>query len=227
MRSGVVRWRLLGLVVVCGLVLGCTRGPAANDSQSPEPTRPTATEPGVSENPSDCYNLQLLGTPDQPTIERLSKRSPVVLDATFKGYGTPFWDTSDARRPTPEDVNSGAAQILTPVELDVTDALKGEAQGAGRVVVWGGEIGCDRFTTDQVPDIVAGSRYVIFLLPQTKPEGPTGNSWIVAAWPVNAKEEVETPLDGPRSLAQLKAEILTGKVEATPTPGVEPSESYP
>lgn len=106
----------------------------------------------------------------------------MVVDATFKGYGTPFWDTSDARRPPEEAVNLGEAQILTPVELDVTDALKGAGQEAGRVVVWGGEIGCDRFFTDQVPELLAGSRYVIFLLPQTKTEGPTANAWISAGW---------------------------------------------
>lgn len=151
----------------------------------------------------------------------------MVLDARFTGYGTPFWDTSDARRPTREVVDAGDAQILTPVALDVIGTLKGEAQGAGRVVVWGGEIGCDRLTTDEAPDIVAGYRYVVFLLPQTQKGRLIGNSWMVAAWPVTASGEVETPLDGPRSLAQLKDEILTGRVEATPTPGTEPSESYP
>lgn len=219
-------WRLVGLIVVGVLVLGCSRGPGAA-GQSPEPTGTEATNPPASEAPADCYDLQLLGTPDQPTIERLSKRSPVVLVATFKGFGTPFWDTSDARRPPAAAVNSGEAQILTPVELDVTEALKGKADDAGRVVIWGGEIGCDRFTTDQVPDIVEGSRYAMFLLPQTKPEGPTGNAWILAAWAVSAEEKVDAPLDGPRSLDQLKIEVLTGKVEATPTPGVEPSDSYP
>jgi len=147
-RGGVVRWRLLGAVVIGGLVLGCTAGPAAHVSQSPGPTRPAATEPPVSGDPSDCYSGQLLGTPDRPTIERLSTYSPVVLDARFRGYGTPLWDTPDAGRPTREVVDAGDAQILTPVGLDVIDTLKGEAQGAGRVVVWGGEIGCDRFTTD-------------------------------------------------------------------------------
>ena len=204
------------------LLLGaCTSGPVV------PATKPVASTERESPSTQDCQNWNLIGTPITPSIENLSKTSPVVVVATFTGYGQPFWDTADGKAPPKDVVLHGDAEILTRVALDVNGEVKGEREVADRAVVFGGTVGCDAFTSSENPELVAGSKYVMFLEPQTKDGKETGNTWIVAAWPVGPGDSVATPADGPRSLSQLISEIRAGKPESTHEPAAEPTSGYP
>jgi hypothetical protein len=201
--------------------------PSASTAPAPVGAKPVPSIPGESQVPHDCQTWNLQGTPVTPSIESLARVAPVVVIATLDGYGKPFWDTPDGKAATQEVVQHGDAEILTPVILDVSGAVKGKTEVADHAVVFGGTIGCDVFTSAETPAMAAEGRYVVFLLPRTKGGAATGDAWLVAAWQIGPDDNVNAPADGPRNLGQLIREIQAGKPESTLEPGAEPTSGYP
>lgn len=176
----------------------------------------------------DCFDAHRFVTPVEPTIENLSASSPSVVVGTFRGYGPSFWDTPDGSRPQRADVDSGASEILTPVAIDVSEVAKGDGDAADEAVVWGGTVGCDRFSSEGDLTLEAGERSFFSLLPQTKEGKATGHVWVVTSWLIGPDDEVATPLEGTRSMDQLIREIPAGKAKPAPPVGSgKPPESSP
>ncbi len=164
------------------------------------------------------------GTDDREPFSQLAQRRV----GTFRGYGPSFWDTPDGSRPQRADVDSGASEILTPVAIDVSEVAKGDGDAADEAVVWGGTVGCDRFSSEGDLTLEAGERSFFSLLPQTKEGKATGHVWVVTSWLIGPDDEVDTPLEGTRSMDQLIREIPAGKAKPAPPVGSgKPPESSP
>lgn len=197
-----------------------TVGSAAPSVSSAATGQPQETDQG-------CFNVDRTTDPPLPTISNMSKQVQVVLVGTFVGFGTAFWDTPDGKRPADEAVFHGDAQLLTPVELQVSLAARGLASDGGAAVVWGGKLGCDEFRTSNAPQLREGQSYVFFLASIANPQKAADERpLLIDAWAV-ADNRVETPSEGLISVTEFVTLLATGG-GPTPQPGSpEPDPSFP
>ena len=108
------------------------------------------------------------GYPAAPPLDEGTRRADTIVDATVKEFGKPFWNTDSGQRPSGSDreiLRDTNFRIFTPVTLNVTEVLKGEEIGSRQVTLnrYGGQVGQDRFVTEDGPYFESGQRMVLFL----------------------------------------------------------------
>jgi hypothetical protein len=136
----------------------------------------------------------------------------VLVADVVSATGPAIFNTRDGRQPPqpsdlPENIWSGTTTLLTPVTLDVEEALKGDAApGTLQVYLEGGEVGCIVQSFDSTPEVATGARYVVTLVPgidedgTQRPERPR----IIAAWSIGPDGMVDTEADGNVPLVELR-----------------------
>jgi hypothetical protein len=199
------------------LVSACVAG-----SRTAPPTLGGATASAtaaVSASTSEDCIHQTVYTEHAPfTIANLAAHETVVV-ATVKAIGPSVFNTADGRKPLGYPRVGSNATVVTPVVLDVSQVVRGDAQtGPLQVLLSGGQAECVTVTVDIAPELEAGQRYVFFVYPSfdadntKRPDLPR----ITTAWPVDANGAVQTELEGSMSLASLAAAVA--QVSPAPEP---------
>jgi hypothetical protein len=161
-----------------------------------------------------------------PTLSQRGGVSSDVLVGNFEGFGDPYWDTADGNRPSSEEVGSGHARILTPVVLSIDRELKGRSESASTATISGGQIGCDVFLVSGNPVLDADARYVLFLT-EVLTERDATVPRLIAAWPVDANDIVDTPLDGELTLDELDNALDNPPSSPETEAPAEPPDGFP
>ena len=205
----------VALLLVVGAAACSTAGPVgAPPTPPPAPTAAAA---------ADCLDMSVQEDPVPQTTTNLSMFSTSVLVGTFKGYGGPKWNTPSGARPGASDFKSKPARILTPTNIKVDKAIRGDPSDGPHVFVRGGKLGCDEVDYSNAPQLQAGQSYVYFLAPVSDSEGKASRDLVIlAAWPVASGDTVSTPSEGDLSVADLSAQVA-----AQPAVGSDGTLEYP
>jgi hypothetical protein len=142
------------------------------------------------------------------SIQELTSFSSIVVLATFDGYGGERWNTPHGERPTSEEfLEHGYATIVRNVGLGDVSAVRGSERDLTGAYVRGGTIGCDSVTYSQLPELIRGEQYLVFIEPL-----PIGDATsevlpqVIEAWRVTGDGRVETDF-GTSLLAHVLDEI--------------------
>lgn len=146
-----------------------TPAPGESDTcPTPAPTQP----PPPTRSTADPIITRVCAEPDPPDdpyiTERQTQVSPLIVVGTVRRVLGPRWTTADGRRPTriPDPDDDVATIIVTPVELEVEQYVKGQ-RPQSQLLLWafGGTIGQD--VTDACGSdaftFKEGQRVVVFL----------------------------------------------------------------
>lgn len=162
----------------------------------------------------DCYESEV-SVDVYPQVEKLVSMSSAIIIATFAGYGEPRWSTTSGERPTTEEYveSDYVVTIVRDVQFDVDEFLRGTDVELSGAYVRGGELGCDRFSFSNLPDLAIGDRAVYFVgpLPVAGP-GSEQAPLLMRVWWIRESGALE-PYDGP-GVGTL--EELTQLIEETP-----------
>ena len=144
----------LAMLAVGFLIFGTGKGQTTTDSYVQD--LPPVTGIDVS---SGGYLVTL-------DADESARRADVIAEVTVLKPGAPFWNTADKARPAgnASEVLATASRIFTPVQLQVVNTLKGNAQPGQVLTVnrYGGRVGEDRFLIEE-PYFVEGDRLIVFL----------------------------------------------------------------
>jgi hypothetical protein len=181
--------------------------------------------PGAS---GDCIDIGVMSSQMPQTIANVREVATDIVIGVFQGYGPPRWNTPDGHRPTSEEVRETSPRIVQSLSIDPVSELLGDGAAAQNAIVAGGSIGCDRVSFDNDMPLLAGRRYLFFMLPVNDSVGqPSGNFFVFEAWPVGDGDIVETAHEGPMALAEVRTAIEEGpKPSIPPSPG-EPESTTP
>lgn len=172
----------------------------------------------------DCYDSEVQ-VDVYPQVETLVGMSSAIVIATFDGYGEPRWSTVSGERPTTEEYleSDYVVAIVRDVHLDVEAFLRGSEADLSGAYVRGGQLGCDRFTFSDVPELETGDRAVYFVgpLPVAGP-GSEPLPLLLRVWWIRDGDVLE-PNDGPG--AGTTIEGLGDLIERTPFSPHVPAES--
>ena len=118
--------------------------------------------------PVSGLDVRSSGYPSSLPLDEATRRADSIVDATFKEFGEPFWNTDSGQRPSGsnrEILRDTNSRIFTPVTLNVTEVLKGKEIGSRQVTLnsYGGQIGQDRFIDEDGLYFESGQRMVVFL----------------------------------------------------------------
>jgi hypothetical protein len=212
-------WAAGALVAIVSL--GACAGAASPTTSPPTSGSPTASA-------ADCIVKSATPGQGDDSTAGLSALVPLITLGTFEGYGTPAWNTPDGRRPTQEQVQSGAPiTIWRPLKTKTDQSLKGDAKTVTRAVARGGQIGCDVVDYGD-PVLDEGQRYVFFFYDVSDSLGKLrGDLVLVTAWPVAADGTVTRPLEDPIAVSDLATAISGPAPSITPYPTPTPAESGP
>jgi hypothetical protein len=171
--------------------------------KSPGPTPDPASTPEPRPEPS-CFQEQVAVDPVAFPVLDLVRDSRLIAVATFAGYGTPVWTTSDGHRPTQQELIDVGPEIIRPVNLSGIDMLRGDAAELVATYQAGGQIGCDYVTFSDLQDLTVGMRYVVFFLDiEVSPGSQLNLPWVRAALPLNLADVATSWIDGQVPLAQI------------------------
>ena len=172
-------WWLAGLLVALLLLPGC------NVAQ------PGAQSNGITIDTSS-YALPF------DTPERMC-HAPLVMDATIAALGASRWNTSDGARPANiTDPNTLVWQgylIYTPFQVSSSHIyLDVRQQPISVFATFGGRVGADRYIKGGFPQVAAGQRYVLVLIPGLVTQAQQGQAptWmaVAGAFPIDAQDTV-------------------------------------
>ncbi len=206
MRSNAVVLVVIALVVIAVAVAACVPAPPRSGTPVvPSPT-PFVDVPLDSRGPAapGCYEVVAIPSQDAPSIEHLDDLATAILVGTFKGHDAARWNTPDGHRPTPSELTETSARLHRPLRITVEQAPRGDANDAAHAFDPGGRLDCDLTALAGGRELIAGRRYVFFLLAVTNSVGDmSGDLQLLDAWPVGADDVVETPGEGPKALRDL------------------------
>ena len=198
---------LLALTAFAILSAACV---TAGLSPDPSPTgfdKPPHTDPPLLFPTAQCIDETIpIGQEVPRTIDNMAMMSEVVVVGEFMGIGKARWDTPDGSRP--KDLIQEPAVIIRPVLIETETAVRGDPSRAALAFLRGGTIGCDRMLFAGEPVPTEGSRYAFWLLRSTDSRGTlVPDLGLLEAWPIDANEIVQTPLDGKLSLNDLASRV--------------------
>jgi hypothetical protein len=134
--------------------------------------------------------------------------SPAIVIGTFQGFGTTKWNTPGSRRPTPAEFAKSAAMLVRPVSIKVENILRGSIASIPHAIVRGGQLGCDLITHSDTPNLTVAVRYIFYLIPVADSDlKPSSDMLVVAAWPIDSNNMVDTVDDGQVPLSQIAATL--------------------
>ena len=92
----------------------------------------------------------------------------------------------------------GWYDVYRPTIVDVETVVRGDApEGALKVRLPGGQLGCDTYYLDRTQAVDGPGPYVLFLGWEPDVRGnEVAEMTVVRAWRINAQDEVVTPYDG-------------------------------
>lgn len=142
-------WWLTGLLVALLLLSGCN-----------------VAQPGAQSNGITIDTSSYMLPFDTPA--RMC-HAPLVMDATIAALGASRWNTPNGARPASADPNTIVRQgylIYTPLQLSSPHIYTDFRQQPISVfATFGGRVGADRYIKGGFPQVVAGQRYVLVLIP--------------------------------------------------------------
>jgi hypothetical protein len=192
---------------------GCvTAGSKSAPSGSSVPgssSSPVATPAPSDSRPRDCPRISVSSSHAPFTIANLARFDSIVV-ADVKKIEAARFNTSDGKKPTPSPNGSLAGTVVTPVTVSIVDPVRGDVSlGSSVVLLSGGETECVTVYDSDAPTLTAGMRYVFFLWPSVDAAGQRHPELlgITAAWPIDAKGNVETALEGSIPLSDFKAAV--------------------
>ncbi len=185
------------LLLVAGALMACTARPGA-PNDPPSTAVPVVPAPAATAG-ADCYEIhESVDTPPR-TVAALSEFTDSVVIAQVKAIERGVWNTKNGAKPERANGPRFNPGIQTPINLQITQSLRGDhGPGAIRVVNAGGSADCVEHIVDNAARLEKGRTYAFFLQPSPdedgvrRPELPL----IVAAYPVAAEGSVATEFDG-------------------------------
>jgi hypothetical protein len=199
------------LLTICAsatLAAGCVTAALSPDPSATDYEKPPQTEaPLVLPSPS-CIDVSVPAGDEIPrTIDNMAGMSELVVVGEFKGLGKARWNSSDGTKP--KDVTYLTPAIIErPVLIKTETAVRGDGSRAVHATLRGGTIGCDRWVFEGDPVPSPGVRYVFWLMRTIDSSGgPSTDLNVLEAWPIDAKNLVQTPLDGSLSLSDFAAKV--------------------
>jgi DNA-binding phage protein len=169
-----------------------------------------------------CYAISGTSGGSAQTVQSLSKDATVVVEGSFKSYGSARWNTPNGNRPSKDEVQAKTARLYRPIAVGGLNELVG-AVGSKEMTQRGGRLDCDSVLYDGDDDLKAGQDYVYFLVTALdSDEQPTDRLLLLAAWPVRADGKVQTAEEGGLTIAELKQAISNGGLPPQETP-IEPT----
>ena len=135
------------------------------------PIPPTATFPPPPPQPtpraSDPYHLTVAAEPSYWQPDDMTKFAPIVIVGAVTKVHPPRWTTPDGTRPSNPWTTDNRETIYKPVEITVTQYLKG-AQQQQRLLIFavGGTIGQDSvaYSPEALLTFHEGEQVVLFLI---------------------------------------------------------------
>jgi hypothetical protein len=206
------------------LALGRPASPPTDGNSAVGAAPPTDSQEGAStQDPGDGAEPDL--NPDQPaevpggncqsvaevvdrvppTIESMSMYRATAVVATVVEVGEAQWNTTDGKAPD----RGSAFDVVRLLRLHAEDTIDGKDLGSD-ITVWvrGGTIGCSNFLYSDFPaDIEPGQRYVLFLHEDQLETKLGGVVKAIQMWPVDGKDRVETPVEGPLALSEFTTKL--------------------
>jgi hypothetical protein len=155
-----------------------------------------------------CIDITIQSSSAPPSVERTLAFASAIIDGVFRRYAASRWNTPSGLRPEPDQERNGSPVILRPLVIDPARVLRGDPTVRTRSARAGGELGCDRVTFDTSIQLASGSRYVLFFFDAIDSEGHTsGDAILFDAWPVDARDKVQSRGQGPMTLDELATRI--------------------
>ena len=120
--------------------------------------------------PGDPYILQVAADGVPPSVDEATGQAQLVVSGLVKQVGPARWTTSDGSRPANPHLPGNRDYIVTPVTIQVTNALKGSNIGLGAELTlqaFGGVVGQDRveWLHDKDNLYQTGQQVIVFLVP--------------------------------------------------------------
>ncbi len=200
---------LVALAAFAILAAACVTAGSSPDPSATGFDKPPHTDPPVVFPTAQCIDETIpIGQEIPRTIDNMAMMSEVVVVGEFKGIGKARWDSPDGSRPKDRNPLLNPAVIIQPVLIKTETAVRGDPSRAARAFLPGGTIGCDRVIFEGVSVPTEGARYVFWLLRTTDSKGgPIPDLDVLEAWPIDANDIVQTPLDGNLSLSDLTSRV--------------------
>lgn len=147
------------------------------------------------------------------TVMSSFDRAPMTLDgrlkiqdgavlATVLEVGPAQWNTSDGRPPA-EIRHVAPSDVIRLVRLSADHVWSGDIDGTFTASVVGGTIGCWTFASDEVPEVVPGKQFAVFLLGTPHRAGLEQVHATLTLWPVDEEGRIVTPEDGRLTVAEF------------------------
>jgi hypothetical protein len=218
---------LLPLVIAIAACAASTGDSRVGPSPTFEKVPPSGLKPPTSYPipASNCIVQTSVVDSAPNTMENVAGFSSAVVIGTFDGYGEAAWNTQDGKRPTNYPEVDIGVLIYRPVGITPDTVLRGSPASGVNARVVGGQVGRDSAHYSDEPILQVGGRYVFFVQPEWDPKNTRSTDpWVIWAWPVNANDMVQTPLEGEVPVSTL-ARIVAGTpmtVPPTPMPRAAP-----
>lgn len=221
---------LAALVIASGFRLPASPGAAPGGSAAPAVPRETPVVAVESAPPSAPLAVDngaepsfSLGAGAQPpnsecvTVRTVVDRVPMTLDTAFRlqdgvvlatvlEVGPAQWNTLDGKPPIDAD-EAGAFNVMRLVRLSADRVWDGDIEGTFVASVAGGTIGCWTFLHEEVPEVVSGRQYAVFLHGTPLLAGLEQVHAVRAMWPIDPDGRIRTPEDGLLTVAEFSQRI--------------------
>lgn len=179
---------------------------AVDDAATPRLSTDLPTEPPLSpdvpaEPPtSECRSVRTFVDRAPMTVEdRVRSQDGAVL-ATVLDVGPGQWNTPDGQPPADVDAVS-ARYVFRLARLSVDHVWSGDVASTFTASIVGGTIGCWTFKSDEVPEIVAGRQFAVFLRGRPTRAGLEDVRAAITLWPVDGEGRIVTAEEGPLTMA--------------------------
>ncbi len=131
------------------------------------------------------------------TPERMC-HATMMMDATIAGLEASRWNTPNGARPAnivdPNTLIQQGYLIYTPLQIASSHIYTDFRQQPTSVfATFGGRVGADRYIADGRPQVEAGKRYVLALIPGLEAQGQSqAEEWmgVAGAFPIDAQSIV-------------------------------------
>jgi hypothetical protein len=160
---------------------------------------------------ADCVSWEWQVDPIEG-LEPLARISDAVVVGTFEGYGPGYWTTADGKRPSSEEFRHATYDItiVRNITFKVEQAIRGSAQDVDGAYVRGGVVGYDSISYSNMPELMLGSRLVLFLAPvRIGSTSSAAQQQVTSAWPVTDDGVATTDAGSPISLVDLERTVST------------------
>ncbi len=171
---------------------------AVDDGEEPPLSPDVPAQPPTSE----CVRVMSSIDRAPMTLQGRVKIQDGAVLATVLEVGPAQWNTSDGRPPS--DIQAvGPSDVMRLVRLSADHVWSGDIDDTFTATVVGGTIGCWTFASDEVPEVVPGKQFAVFLRGSPDRAGLEEVRATLTLWTVDQEGRIVTPEDGRLTVADF------------------------